>query len=253
MTAEGKQTDIVQESLHAIPYLFALKSDKIRGKLLDIGIGDGTPLRRALKWANIQPELVIGLDVNPALLVNFPKDMNATSIVSNGLLLPFREDTFSLVTSCQVLEHVNHNQHQKFLGELMRVVQPNGRLAIATMNQEFPYNVRGHKDHVAEFDTCRAMDFLELCQGYGEAKLYVVIPSQRYIEAQAKRAKFWILRPIKNFVPREISELALTLLTKGKVHPGLDMREDFQVKEFKDLTQGELFTDFLFEVSKEMN
>lgn len=250
MITEGKQTDIIQESLHAIPYLFALKSDKTRGKLLDIGIGDGTPLRRALKWANIQPELIIGLDVNPTLLVNFPKDMDVAPVASDGLSLPFRENTFSIVTSCQVIEHVNHNQHQKFLEQVMRVIQPNGRLVITTMNQEFPYNVRGHEDHVAEFDTCRATDFLELCQGYGEAKLYVVIPSQRYIEAQAKRAKFWLLRPIKNFVPREISEFALTLLTKGKVHPGLDMREDFQIKEFKDLKQGEVFTDFLFEVSK---
>lgn len=250
MTTEGKQTDIVQESLHAIPYLFALKSDKIRGKLLDIGIGDGTPLRRALKWANIQLELVTGLDVNPALLVNFLKDMDVAPVASDGLSLPFREDTFSLVTSCQVIEHVNNDQHQKFLGEAMRIIQPNGRLAIATMNKDFPYNVRGHKNHVAEFNTARARSFVELCKQYGNAELFAVVPSQRYIEAQAKRAKFWMFRPIKDRVPRAISELALTLLTRGKVHPDLDMKDDFRIQEFDCLDPQELFTDFLILVTK---
>lgn len=250
MIIEGRQTDIAQESLHATPYLFAFNSSNSDQRFLDVGVGDGTPLNRALKWANTRPELIIGVDINPTLLTDLPNGTNIVPVTANGLALPFKDGGFSLVTAFQVIEHINPEEHQRFLEELMRVAQSKGRIAIATMNKDFPYNVRGHKSHVAEFNKAKARSFVELCKQHGNAELFAVVPSQRYIEAQAKRAKFWMFRPIKDRVPRAISELALTLLTRGKVHLDLDMKGDFQIQEFNCLDPQELFTDFLILMTK---
>lgn len=250
MLIEGRHTDIVQESLHAAPYFFVLNSGKASQRFLDVGLGDGIPLNRGLKWANTKPEIVVGIDVQPTSLTNLPNETNVIPVAANGLALPFKDETFSLVTAFQVIEHMNPEKHQKFLGELMRVVRLEGKVAISTMNEDFPYNVKAHRAHVAEFNTARVMSFIKLCQDYGETELFAVIPSQRYIEAQAKRAKFWMFRPIKERVPRVISELTLILLTRGKIHPDLDMKDDFQIQEFCCLDPQELFTDFLILVTK---
>lgn len=48
---EDRQTDIVQESLHASAYFFALglQSGEI-SRVLDVGTGDGLPMKRVINW-----------------------------------------------------------------------------------------------------------------------------------------------------------------------------------------------------------
>jgi ubiquinone/menaquinone biosynthesis C-methylase UbiE len=251
MTVEGKHTDIAQESLHAIPYRFAFNSSERGCRALDVGVGDGASLKRAIEWSEVQvPSSILGIDVCSSILLTLPEETGILPINADGLYLPFGDETFPLVISSQVIEHIERRSHSRFLEELIRVTERDGRVIISTMNKEFPYYVKGHKSHLAEFDTRETRCLAETCGQFGETEIYAITPSQRFMHAYSQRARFWFLRPVKNFVPRRLSELVLTLLTRGEMKSGLDMRADFQIKKLEELGESEQFTDFVIEIVK---
>lgn len=243
-----RHTDTAQESLHAVPYFFALGSTGDR--ILDVGVGDGCSFKRAIRWLEIRPPRMVGVDICNSILLTLPKETNLSPVNADALRLPFGDSIFPLVISSQVIEHIKPEHYPDFITELVRVTEPSGRVVITTMNKDFPYNVKRHKSHVFEFDTVAAKQLSEACGQFGSTELYLIVPSQRFVHAYSERAKFWFLRPIRGLIPRQISELALMFLTRGEIRPGLDMRSDFQIKKLVDLKKGELFTDFLIEVVK---
>lgn len=132
--------------------------------------------------------MLIGVDVNRQILFSLPKD-EFHPVTADGLHLPFCDNSFPLVISSQVTEHIERDRQDAFFGELLRVTEQGGNVVIATMNANFPYYVKGHKSHVAEFDLNAANGFVEKCSKVCDIELYVVVPSGRCIRAQAKRAK----------------------------------------------------------------
>lgn len=254
MRVEGITSDVAIENLHAYAYSQVLNNGEGAdlSRLLDVGIGDGVCLRRALSWGGFTPELLVGLDKDETVLKLTPKELGVSPVKANGVFLPFRDNVFSVVTACQIIEHIQEEEHHQFVQELFRVVEPGGRVLIATLNKNFPHNVKGHKDHVAEYDSEKIKNLVTTAQQFGGTELFVVEASERFVRAQQKRAALWFLRPIKDLVPRIVKDATLVLLTRGEMQFGIDLRNDFQVKKYREFRRGEEeFTDFLIVATKQ--
>jgi len=96
-----------------------------RGTLLDVGAGEGA----FSKWANEKGFEVHATDVNQ-------KDFRLPGIPFTQTNLsgrwPFMDDSFDLVVSVEVLEHVENHYH--FLSECCRICKPSGRIILSTPN-----------------------------------------------------------------------------------------------------------------------
>ena len=154
-----KDPQIQQESMYSLPYHWfpetylrrferQVKHDIIMRFItenkrtairnyLDVGCGDG-------RWTTdihaMVSEKVEHQDVN-AKGIDFSKraigfaKLISTHIdfsVHKGEALPFSDETFDLVTSIEVIEHVEDGQEEDFLSELHRVTRKDGLVILST-------------------------------------------------------------------------------------------------------------------------
>ncbi|WP_087000782.1 class I SAM-dependent methyltransferase [Rhizobium sullae] len=103
--------------------------------ILDLGCGDGRSLDmfRSLtpsaKWT--------GLDIEKSPEVDERVRKDGEFVTYNGVNIPFRDGSFDLIYSHQVLEHVRYPE--KVLAEANRVCRSGGRMVISTSQLE-PYH-----------------------------------------------------------------------------------------------------------------
>ncbi len=93
--------------------------------VLDIGCGTGLLLSR------ISAKRRVGIDLSPRLLGQLRKS-GLNLIRADAESLPFKEGSFGLVYSVNLLEHVPHPE--KVVLEGLRVLQKGGRLVLITPN-----------------------------------------------------------------------------------------------------------------------
>jgi SAM-dependent methyltransferase len=101
--------------------------------VLDYGCGAGVLLDR-LSSARLR----VGLDVSRSALERTRARCGAdTSLVRIGIRgpLPFPSETFDLVTTTEVIEHVPNER--AMLAEISRVLKPGGRLVLTTPHQHW--------------------------------------------------------------------------------------------------------------------
>ncbi len=101
-----------------------LLPSKIKGKkLLDAGCGTG--------WVSLEATkrgcLVTSLDLGPELLNEVKRKCETTRVIGSVLELPFPDNTFDLVVSTEVIEHVT--SPTQAIKEMYRVLKPGGMLA----------------------------------------------------------------------------------------------------------------------------
>jgi ubiquinone/menaquinone biosynthesis C-methylase UbiE len=103
---------------------------KENGKILDIGCDSGSFTEEIYKRCG---KSVIGIDINKEsvkygkVLRNFIK-----FLIADGHELPFKKESFHLVTCLEVLEHVK--QFKKIIREAYRVLKPTGRIIVLVPN-----------------------------------------------------------------------------------------------------------------------
>ncbi len=117
--------------------LMFANSDKLKGKILDVGCGDGiTDLGLFLR---VKPELLVGIDPFEGFN-NLNKFCNENNL-PNGLInhdnlifsnasgneIPYEDNTFDVVLSWGSLEHIAGG-HEQTLSEITRVLKPGGIL-----------------------------------------------------------------------------------------------------------------------------
>lgn len=108
------------------------------GRILDNGTGLGTYLEAC---GRVNPDsLRIGLEVE------FDRAVEALSradgiILGVGERLPFADDTFDLILSNEVLEHVADDREGA--AEMARVARPGGRIVIFAPNRWYPVEQHG--------------------------------------------------------------------------------------------------------------
>lgn len=100
-------------------------------RLLDVGCSVGCVIEAANKrnWEGV------GVDVSHDA-VNSCNDRNLTSHHSNGVHLPFEDNSFDVVTAWHVIEHVQ--DVRETLAEWRRVLRPGGVLAMETPDGSSP-------------------------------------------------------------------------------------------------------------------
>ena len=110
--------------------------EQLKGAVLENGCGVGEYLARL----NQQAALAVGMDVElPRLLEARLKHDNL--VCAQGEHLPFKEGTFDLVLSNEVIEHVQDDRQA--VTESITVLADNGRLILFCPNRGYPFETHG--------------------------------------------------------------------------------------------------------------
>lgn len=118
-------------------------------KILDVGAGEGVWLGQFAQFT--VPENVFGAEYDPQQVVDM-KDPNSEirrmySIPEQNIIncpaerLDFPDNTFDIVFSHEVLEHVQDDK--KAVSEAIRVLKPGGKFVIFTPNRGWPFEQHG--------------------------------------------------------------------------------------------------------------
>ncbi len=104
------------------------------------GLVDGCGIGMYLHHLGLVMQDLVGLDIE------FERLQAATTKTRNvangaGEALPFPGDTFDLVLSHEVLEHVSDDR--KAIMEIVRVLRPGGRLVLFCPNRGYPFETHG--------------------------------------------------------------------------------------------------------------
>ena len=105
------------------------------GSMLDFGCGCGRVVRQ---WANMPTE-VHGCDYNTGLVNWCRRELPFARFETNGLAppLPYADANFDLVYALSVFTHLPLTLQQQWMGELARVLTPNGYLIVSTHGEAY--------------------------------------------------------------------------------------------------------------------
>ena len=111
--------------------------ERLQGNVLVDGCGIGTYLSKLVPVSG----LAVGLDIE------FPRVQESREYTPNvfcaaGEYTPLATDSFDLVFSHEVLEHVQDDQ--KAINEMVRVLKPGGRIVLFCPNRGYPFETHGH-------------------------------------------------------------------------------------------------------------
>ena len=93
-------------------------------RILDAGCGTGLLAKKLEKFG-----VVTGIDISPEAIL-YAKKRGIRAIKASVTKLPFKDETFDLVVSIDVLYHQNVENDLNALGEFKRVLKPNGILIV---------------------------------------------------------------------------------------------------------------------------
>ena len=128
--------------------------------VLDVGCNTGYGTLRFTPVAR----RVVGVDVSPRAIDAARQrapDGHPEFVVTSGFELPFPDDSFDLVTTFQVLEHVP--DPMAYLQEIKRVARPGGTVILATPNAAtrlYPGMTPWNPFHIHEYLAAELRDLL---------------------------------------------------------------------------------------------
>lgn len=202
-------------------------------KVLDIGCGDGALSYLLAKTG----ALVTGVD-NEELGLKFAREnfnkedperkLRYEFIPASAYELPLADESFDLVVSCEVIEHLQYPE--KMLAEARRVLRPGGKLILTT-----PYRLRetpSDPNHVREF-------FPQELEG-------LVATHFRVVQTKLTHQILWygiFTYSIRHFGNRQIGMWLINALTLWfGINP-------FNF-DYKTPTKRDIFTEILIEAEK---
>ncbi len=102
-------------------------------KLLDIGTGSGKLLQLAVSEKNVN---AIGIDTNESMLKEATKKVQNTGIkllkIEAADTYPFNDNSFDVITICNVLFNLNQQAVDHILTESVRLLKDQGRIIVLT-------------------------------------------------------------------------------------------------------------------------
>jgi SAM-dependent methyltransferase len=99
--------------------------------VLDFGVGCG---RIARHWVTLTGPAWYGCDYNPELVRWCQDNLPFLRTIQNELEppLPYPDDTFDLIYAYSVFTHLTEPQQYRWMDELVRVLEPDGRIIFTT-------------------------------------------------------------------------------------------------------------------------
>jgi ubiquinone/menaquinone biosynthesis C-methylase UbiE len=181
--------DILQQSILAIhqAYYAFIQPYCHRQRVLDLGCGTGHGTALLQQQAG---SLVWGTDIaNEAIhyAVQYNSALINRLFVSDVLALPVPDETFDVVSTIEVIEHVP--DATRMLHEICRVLRSDGRCLLSTPNRltHSPQrSVPVNPFHVVEYSYTELLDLLK--QSFAEVTIYCVVLKQRQFLVRYQRS-----------------------------------------------------------------
>ena len=197
------------------------------GRVLDLGCGTGHSFHL------LAPRETVGVDIDPEALAGQDRE----TVVADMRALPFEDDSFDSVIAAHSVEHVP--DPERVLGEIRRVVGPDGVALLTTPNRLTfgrPDEIIDPYHHV-EFDPG---ELRALCERhFDEVELRGVFGSERYMELhRAERVKLdALLRKdplrLRRLIPRRVRQrLYDRRLSKERLDRGDPRAAEIEVADF---------------------
>lgn len=122
--------------LHLAQSIVTLLENNSLTKILDVGCGTG----RLVRFLNQKGYKALGCEpareaVKIAQKINGAKSVKKASATA----LPYKAESFDLITSISVIEHLTKKEAREFINEAKRVLKPHGFIFIITPNFSSPF------------------------------------------------------------------------------------------------------------------
>lgn len=104
-----------------------LSGSSVNSKVLDIGCGDG----RFINYLSRAGLESVGIEFSIEALKK-AKERNLSVCLADGHFLPFRDETFDIITCIEVLEHIFN--YADVLAEMKRVCKKQGKMILVVPN-----------------------------------------------------------------------------------------------------------------------
>lgn len=114
----------------------AAAGNRLQGRILEDGCGVGAYLARLAAAA----QHAVGLEIEFDRLRE-ARQLGPDGVNGVGEALPFPTDSFDLVLSHEVIEHVQDDRQA--VSEIVRVLKPGGRLVLFCPNRGYPFETHG--------------------------------------------------------------------------------------------------------------
>lgn len=244
-------------------YAYLESEEEIRGKsVLDFGCGSGYGADMLAQSA----ASVVGVDASDSALAVAMEKYNRPNLsfelIKPDYTLRFDDNSFDLITSHQVIEHIP--DVERYLRLLQRVLKPGGKLVLSTPNRKFrllPFQMIWQEAHEREYaephlrrDIERVFSNYELRGISGSEQVHKV-----YMDHYRQTPyKAYIRQPIKTLAKALIPDGAYeglrdALLRKSRVSPppiAKDVLAQYSLDDIRIDSSLEYALDFFVECVK---
>jgi ubiquinone/menaquinone biosynthesis C-methylase UbiE len=194
-------------------YAYKYASIFAHGKIvLDVGCGTGYGASELSAVVSARA-IVIGIDIwrEGIIYCHSRYGDRASFIQASALNLPFRENIFDLVTSFQVIEHIDAKMVNLYLEEVKRVLKNGGTFIVVTPNRKLrllPFQKPWNPEHKKEYDAKEFDRILKMV--FKNSKVFGLFATEKAYLIEYYRVKqnplfVYVLNPllriIKRFIP----------------------------------------------------
>jgi len=212
---------------HLYPY-YLVKRNAGNRVILDIGSGDGY----GSSYLAEEADRVIGIDCEEKS-VEYARNKytgdNLNFELMDATSLTFRDETFDIVCSFQMIEHVKEDMLLKYLSEISRVLKPSGVFYVSTLNRDLamkpgqPYDKNPY--HEEEFNAAELRELL--LKVFPEVEMSGLHPSakHRFFQRVKKTGLFKLFPEHLNPVERFYESITLQdfRISKKNLEKALDL------------------------------
>jgi len=182
---------------HLAAYALFTKEFVAGKKVLEIGCGTGYGADYLSKSASN----IVAIDIREGGISycqdKYGKD-NLIFMQADGLKLPFKNESFDVVLSFQVIEHIEPKMVLNYLSEIKRVLKRDGVFLISTPNSRLrllPFQKPWNPEHVKEYNDEELKKLLS--EVFEEVKVYGLYGSDEIQAIECNRVK---QSPLKVYV-----------------------------------------------------